>query len=408
MGFLIGTGGNSVHVNISSPMCSPGAVVTGEVYVNVQTPTDCSGVFLKVCGKERVRWTETHTRHVPSTRSVYRHGRYHTEHTMRAVQASVPVFGNRNVFKVEIGLMQGGELLQGQYTIPFSFTLPTDIPGSLSLTGYHGQTPYSCSVSYGVKAIVRVPSLLKSNLRHVAALTVIQPAPTFCSNIEASASGDIIKMCCFNKGRADLSFHCAKDSFSPGEPVCIVANAVNESSSRLARLTIKLRRNLQLVSDSGRILYVEETIAERIYAGLEAHTQIKDSLMSVVVPHDAPQQCIGSSIRCLYSVRLSGKVRWGVDVKCSAPAFIYERMLAAVALEYSPSWQPQLLHGVVVDIGSSGVLIPTPLSMEEYPDCESMRPSAPLLRTGTSEQDPANNNKQAVDGAQTILSETRE
>ena len=380
MKFLIGTGGNSVYVNLSLPVVAPGSLVQGEIYLNILTPTNFSGVSLKVSGKERVYWVEDRTKNEPYTERVFRDGQYHTVHGTRSVVVQVPVSGVRKVFKVEIGIMNGGILMQGQYTVPFSFVLPSGIPGSFSLAGTHRGHPYNCSVAYRVKALVRVPGLFKSNLRYAAPLTVIQPPPSFSTSIVASASADVVKWCCINKGRAELSFHCAKDSFTPGEPVQIVASGVNNSTAQLARLTIKLRRNLQLVSNCGRTLTIEETITERIYPGLEPHTSIQNSLMGLEVPHNAPQQCVGSSIRCIYSVRVSGKVKWGRDVVCSAPAFIYQRVFAIEAPQYSPTWQPQMMQAVVVSIAPSVVLVPAPLKIDEYPDSHSMRPSAPVAK----------------------------
>ena len=377
MPFFIGSGGNSVIAVPDNLIFNPGAIITGNVFVQVTTSTDFSGVFLKLSGKETVRWVEETTVYRKQTERVLRNGNWESRAVTTAVRVPVTHLGKHIIFKAECMIMQGGTLLQGQYTIPFSFQLPNGIPGSFSLSGISRSHPYSCDVGYSIKAIVRVPGLLKSNLRHVTPISVIQPPPQFSTAIVASTRSNISLLCCIPRGYADLSFRCEKDAFYTGESVEVVASAVNNSKSSIKRLAIKLRRTIELRSNTGGFLFLEETISEQFGPAVQSRTGVENLPMKLQIPFGTPQQCFGSIIRCLYSVRLAGKVRWGTDAKCTVPAFIYDAYSERVPeMVFGSTWQPTVLPPVNLTL-STPLSIPSPITIDAYADSHGLQPSAP-------------------------------
>lgn len=377
MAFFVGSGGNSVTVGIDNSMCRPGSTISGNTYVNIVTPTNFSGVYLKVKGQENVYWVEHQTR----TRTVYRDGKSHTE----TYTVDIPHVGKRRIFKTEYMILQGGQMLQGQYTVPFSFMIPSGIPGSFELSG----VDYTCSVRYAVKAKVVIPGMLKSNLKHEAPLTVIQPPPAFSTNISASATANVIIWCCFNRGQAQLGFHTDKDAFFTGEQVLVTASADNRSKSELKRLTIKLRRSLTITAGDGRSFHIEQTVSERLYPGLKPFTSVEQLAMQLDIPANAPQMCFGSTIQCLYSVRLAGKVSFGRDATCTVPAFIYIPFREIAQLvQLAPTWQPVVLQQVAM-VMTSPVLVPPPMTLAMYPEAETMYATAPPMPESPVNQAPA-------------------
>ena len=371
--FFFGSGGNSVLVYTSKDQYDPGECIQGFAHVNIITATDFLGLFLKVSGKERLRFDDYETYYVPHVESYYSNGKWHTRHTTRAVTRRVDRFGKHTLFKMEIMLLAGGQLVPGQYTVPFNYVLPHGLPGSFSLSG----PDFECGIEYSVKAVLRVPGIFKSNLRSIRPFEVAQESPASFQSISASANSDIDVCCCFNRGRAHLSFRCTRDSFYCGESVSLVASAINNSTADLKRLTVKLRRYIQLRADSGHSKCCEYTISEQVYPGVPADTSSHEIPMSLYIPTDAPQQCFGAKIRCLYSVRLSGKVKCGSDATCTVPAFIYRaKLVTAYVLPYDPSWNPVVLDPVEI-ISSAPAAVPEPISLSQYPGFETMHPSAP-------------------------------
>jgi len=371
--FFIGTGGNSVLVYTTKDQYNPGECIQGFAHVSINTSTNFSGLFVKLSGKERLRFDDYETYYVPHTETYTVNGKTEVRHTTRAVQRRVDRFGKHVLFSVEVMLLAGGQLIPGQYTVPFTFVLPLGLPGSFSLRG----SDFECGIEYTVKGLLRVPGIFKANLRSVRSFDVTQSSPTSMRSIMASANSDINVCCCFNRGAAYLSFRCTRDTFFCGESVSLVANAFNDSTSDLKRLTVKLRRCIKLRADTGHSKSCEVTISEQVYPGVPANSSVNDLPMSLYIPADAPQQCFGVKIRCLYSVRLSGKVKCGSDATCTVPAFIYKpKITSAFVLQPDPNWNPVVVTPVDIQC-SAPVAIPEPISLSQYPGWETMRPSAP-------------------------------
>jgi hypothetical protein len=369
MPFFLGSGGNSVTVALDNSICRPGAILSGSAYIDIVTPTNFTGVELKIKGKENVYWVEHQTRHRTVTYTENGQTRTRTE----SYTVDVPHVGKRQIFKTVAIILPGGTMLQGQFSVPFSFKLPDRIPGSFALSG----TDFKCSVEYAAKVVVRIPGLLKTNLRHEVPIVVIQPPPPFTSQVSASSVSDITVMCCFNRGSAELSFQTAKDAFFTGEAVMVLANANNQSKSDLKRLTIKLRRSLTITAGDGRSFFIEQTISEQQYPGLRSFTSVNNLSMNLNIPSNTPQQCFATTIQCLYSVRLAGKVRWGKDATCTVPAFIYHPFIEQPVIpQFAATWQPTVIQPVVLAV-QTPVLIPPPISLEMYPEFNTMHASAP-------------------------------
>jgi hypothetical protein len=94
---------------------------------------------------------------------------------------------------------------------------------------------------------------------------------------------------------------------------------------------------------------------------------------------NAPQQCYGTIIQCLYTARLSGKVKCGSDATCSVPVFIYKpQTVAATATPaYPPDWNPVVFDQLHVSTNGSAFNLPPPMTIDQYPDWHTMKPSAP-------------------------------
>lgn len=369
-----GSGGNSVLVYTDKDQYRPGEQINGHALVNIVTETAFSGLFVKLTAKERVRFQEQEAYQVPVTEFHTVDGRTETRHTTRTEHRTVTRYGKHVIFRTEIMLLSGGDLMRGQFTVPFSFLLPNGLPGSFALHGYD----FDCGIDYKVKALVKVPGLLKANLRSVGVFEVQQPSPPFTQSIMGTNSAKVTTCCCFSKGYAQLEFKCTRDSFCSGECVTLVASANNNSSSELKRVTVKLRRRIQLHTNFGHSKFWDLTISEAIYPGVPPRGSVKDVQMTLQIPADAPQQCFGTLIQCMYSVRLSGKVKCGSDATCTVPAFIYRPLRTSSFVPPDDNaWNPISLPNVPIALPSAPV-IPQQMSLAHYPDVVNLQPSAPV------------------------------
>ena len=353
---------------------SSGECIQGHVLVNIIIPTKYSGLFVKLSAKERVRFDEQEAYQVPVTETYSEDCRQQTRISTRTEYRTVTRFGTNVIFKTEIMVMGGGDLVTGQFSVPFSFQLPTGLPGSFALAAFE----FDCGIDYKVKAKMKIPGMLKSNLRSVRTFEVLQSPPPFTQTIMGTNGSQISVCCCFNRGFAQLEFKCTKDSFQSGEMVSLVASATNNSTADLKRLTVKLRRSVQIHDNLGHSKVIEATIAEAIYPGVAPNSSVCDVPMTLQIPPDAPQQCFGFLIRCLYSVRLAGKVKCGNDATCTVPAFIYRPpVMTAFTPPKEATWNPTVYNPVQIGFQTQPN-IPQPVSLSQFPGSETMKPSAPM------------------------------
>ena len=151
----MGNGGNSALVTLSRTNAFyPGDVVTGVLHLDIPTPIDSCGIFLKLTGKEYVHWSEQHSSGSGKRR------RTHTVH----------YYGGSSLFKLTLPIKDSPcSSLSGQFEYPFEFQLPSDIPGSFeyrsgAVTGY---------ILYKLKGVLARPGWFKSDIKHRVYINVL-------------------------------------------------------------------------------------------------------------------------------------------------------------------------------------------------------------------------------------------
>lgn len=142
-------GSNSLHVQTDQPTYVAGQSVTGKVFLSNASPINSRGIFLKVQGYEKVRFVEHKTRQVRALRGHHcaasprahprvwhcclvvlfvrqvRDGEHMRTETYEVERKNKRVFFNQT-FPV---YTWQGPIPPGQYTFPFNFQLPVQLPG---------------------------------------------------------------------------------------------------------------------------------------------------------------------------------------------------------------------------------------------------------------------------------------
>jgi hypothetical protein len=341
MPFFLGSGGNSVSISLSNKVCQPGSVLSGVVNIDIVKATQHAGAFLKIKGKESVTVIERQTHY----RTVTRTSNGSTYTTTEAYTVKVPHHGNRQLFKAVIVLLPPGDVSMGQTAIPFSIQLPTNIPGSFSLSGLDCRG----SIEYSAKMVMKIPGLLKSNLRDRLPFVVIKPPPTVAMSVKADSSPEVTALCCRGRGNVDMCIELEKHAVFTGETAFLSADLNNNSKSKLRRLTVKLRRSVVMTAADGFTVSLDQTVAKQKYPGMKPLMSLKELSMKVAIPFDTPQQCSAMFIQCDYSIQLAGKLRWASDVKCTAPILLFHPFVTAPVVPQLPKvWQPVLASPVVM------------------------------------------------------------
>ena len=381
MPFFLGSGGNTVSISLANKVCQPGSVLSGLVHIDIVKGTKHAGAFLKVKGKESVTVIERQTRY----RTVVHSSNGSTYTTTEAYTVKVPHYGKRLLFKAVTLLLPPGEVPPGQTAIPFSIQLPTDIPGSFSLSGLD----CSGSIEYSTKVIMKVPGLLKSNLRNRLPFIVIQPPPPVSLSVKAESSPEVTAMCCMGRGNVDFNMELEKHAVFTGETAFLSADLNNNSKSKLRRLTVKLRRSVVMTAADGFSVSLDQTIAKQKYPGMKPLVSLKGLSMKVAIPFDTPQQCSSTFINCDYSIQLAGKLRWGSDVKCEVPIRLFHPFVTAPVVPQLPKvWQPVVVSPIVMTFAAPAI-VAVPVADSKLAELRPLQASAPDMggETSASEKD---------------------
>lgn len=334
---------------LDSLVYKPGSTLTGRVHVKIVKQTKFAGLYLKVLGTERVRIVER--------RRV--HGSHGSSRTVTTTHIGV-----NTLMKAEAILLEGGEFNRGEYTFPFMFQLPTGLPGSMEYKGGFLSDGTSASIMYQAKAVVRVPGFFKSSLRNISSFAIVQAPPNFeTSNFVASAAADVRLLGCIHRGRAELTLNSPTDSFYTGGLVSVNVSASNTSKSPI-KLVLELRRSLHLTTMHA-VRYMENVIAKSVGPTVPPNSSVENVNMTFEIPSNASQHCFGLFVKCLYSLRMVGRVSWGSDVNCTVPAFVYHPY-AESPLTIVAEVPPMVTDGTTTLTLSSPAAIPPPITIQDF------------------------------------------
>lgn len=122
-----------------------GENITGKIYLNLSMSFPAHSLEIEVKGKEKCKWVTRENQQVK-----------HGEETRNEFVDVVHKGENKILtYKVPVYYFPGGMAPAGQYTFPFSFALPGNIPATLF---YCGIDKAMANIKYKIKAILE-PSL---------------------------------------------------------------------------------------------------------------------------------------------------------------------------------------------------------------------------------------------------------
>ena len=120
------------------------------------------------------------------------------------------------VFKVPIYYFPGGLAPAGQYSFPFSFYLPANIPATLLYCGFDKAV---ASIKYKITAIME-PSIgfNVKKMKFKQPLIIHQPADKSDADRMQSDERNIYACCCFgNKGMVKITTQFECNTYGPNE-----------------------------------------------------------------------------------------------------------------------------------------------------------------------------------------------
>ena len=373
----MGNGNSSGFLSLNGSAFNTGDIVSGTFYLSVGSPLSVNSVSVRICGTEKVSWSELE--YDPVAASINRRaqmmkleGRTEAQisHALkgelsewRARQLitsnfsfcspgnlpesrSIPVSGGRDLLIFSVAVGGAGEL-NGQYSFPFRFQLPSNCPGTFE----YRQGDVSASISYKVEGFVDASGMLSSDLKYSVPVHVFerpqQIRPVFSSNTSN------VMCCCFSKGQVSFDVRTTKDGFSSGERLEVVANVNNQSQKDVDSVVVELYSNLELRA-GGKRKSIPIRVASSKGEGIPSGSNLQGMKLGLVVPLGIKQQALGFDLRHFYSVKVRAKISWATDPECIVPIGIYkaatDALPVAPQMQAPANWQPQEQPVVVIEV----------------------------------------------------------
>lgn len=195
-----------------------GDIVRGIVLARIYVPIIAESLWVKFLGAEKVKWTEK-----PTEKGV----------VPPAEQAQHPRF--RQV----IGLITTPQVLGiGEYTYPFTFEIPTALPGVFTMKTHSSDTIYKLGamIRYSVEAVLDVPGEDEYPISSRDIL-VIHEKCLSKPRIRQDSTEKVVKFSMFNKGPCQVSASITRDIYYPGQTVHVKWEMSTPTGSAL--ITVK-------------------------------------------------------------------------------------------------------------------------------------------------------------------------
>jgi hypothetical protein len=152
----------NVYLQTDKPYYIAGEPITGKIYLNLTMmyPAQCLNIEVK--WKEKCKWTTRENKEVKdgdTTRTEFQDVEHKGE---KEFKNKIPVFYFPN-----------GAVAPGQYTFPFSFALPSDVPASLYFCAIDNAV---ATIKYKIKAVLEsAMGFSVKEMKHKQTLIIRQP-----------------------------------------------------------------------------------------------------------------------------------------------------------------------------------------------------------------------------------------
>ncbi|CAI2364882.1 unnamed protein product [Moneuplotes crassus] len=252
----------NVYLQTDKAYFVAGEQITGNIYLNLTMGFPASNLEIKVEGKEKCKWTTRESKEVKEG------------DTTRTEFVDVWHKNERKVitYKVPVYYFPGGMAPPGQYTFPFSFALPSNLPASIYYCGFDKASAY---IKYKIKAVLEPSMGVKAKkMKFKQPLVIRQPvSESLMAPIQSDERNVYACCCCCSKGVAKITTQFEKDGYCPEETCRAMCDVDNSQCSRdINNITIELKQHVELRSKDERTFTDNRVLESKEYDGLAANS----------------------------------------------------------------------------------------------------------------------------------------
>ncbi|XP_065193335.1 arrestin domain-containing protein A-like [Sycon ciliatum] len=339
-------GKNEIFIHTNKGEYVGGETVYGTVYLSIVSPIASKSLKLKVKGYEKCEWEYTYSEQDSEGQLRSRVGKRKSK---------------REFFKVTLPLIDyPGGFPQGQYSYPFQYSLPQNLPGVFKkeVKNRSSGSNWEATIKYKVKAEVDIPNT-KHDLKVNQPLTIYGDLNTGVEPERYEKLGTVRTCLCIPRGDVHVVAHMDKNTYTAGETAQIHVEVRNDSAVDIDNFAVKLMRVVKLKGrdddrdHSDTTTCLVDTVCVEKYAGC-ASGDSKSSDIPLPLKtkvEDLQPATNGQIVKCNYHIDIEMQVPWAPDIEIHAPI----QLCAPHNLMWQ-QWQPPVWAGQCAPVNVVGQL----------------------------------------------------
>jgi len=329
---------NSIYIHLDKPVVTCGELVSGNIYLNITSPNGfrSRGVYIELEGYEQARFVTSEMREL-NVNGELRQERYEEIRNQR-----------RHFLHVRIPIRQFQEqLMPGQYVFPFSFLMPTGLPGTFHESDMsRGWGDYLGQIYYKLEAECDHGGFLGRDVRHAQDLVVHAQAVAQIQPAIVEKNANVKFCCCVDKGQIHMVAKFDKNAYVPGETAYIVVDVDNKSETEIRTLHCKLKRRIALRAHGHRFSKVE-VLQDIPFPGVPTgQSRLGEQAVRMELPLTDRQWgqvqpgCRSDLVECEYWLEVECDIPWCPDVTIHLPVVLYHPPREYYMPQAPQGWSP--------------------------------------------------------------------
>ena len=225
-----------VKIDLEKYIAAAGDNVKGQIHVSLKEAIEPCELFLQFKGVEITHWAE-------------QHGKYRATYSGKSV-----------ITKVKYVLHQWTEpLAPCDFSIPFEFITPTDIPGSFQ---FLGNMERAAVVEYAFKAILKNSKVKLIDKQNVYLAGIERYDKINCEPVTVK----LVSWCCFKNGEVSMNVRWINEFYSPEQPIeCDLIVNNTRSLVDIKAVTAEIYYGINVISGSGHRGFFKENVMKSTY-----------------------------------------------------------------------------------------------------------------------------------------------
>jgi hypothetical protein len=332
-----------VNVQFVKPFYVVGENVQGSVFVEAHEELPVEKLYLKIKGKEKVKWEEHWDEPIYEMQGEGEEA----QRVMVGSEHHEKEYDEKDeFFKLKIQMGGEGVIPAGQHAFPFSFNLPTHSKkgqplggsfkykdGHAGFSGCREVRKLKAKIEYSAKVCVDLDD--EKDLEKKVDLTIFEQPTQAIDMPQGSRQENVMLCCCINKGAVSIRAMCNKTYFAPGERGTALMYIKNESSVDIVP-AVELNRFLKFKADGHHIHDQDMTKLGRAApikaaesgsdSDSDSETKAKPGEVEVrldfQIPNELPSTN-GRYIDCSYRIDILAEIDWAPDIEIQFPLNIF-------------------------------------------------------------------------------------